>query len=296
MAEAQLDGVTLAWQQMGEGPDLVFVHGLAASRAFWFLQYAMPLSRRFRVTLFDLRGHGYSSTPATGYDATTMAADLAGLLDQLGIERCLLVGHSYGGGVALEFAATHPARVARLAILDTKVNALQPTQRLSDSPHLSLFEVEVARTSGHDWDNEPQVGLLFLEVLARGKLAGSTGETEMAGRDPFTPFGEGRAAVRTARQFVELLDTTAAREQFVAPGVPAEVIARLPMPLLLVYGEWSRCMPSCRALQALLPQAQLHIVPQAGHFFPASHAPMVMAWLAAFLDSEQGAREAVSAG
>lgn len=279
MAEAALADVTLAYQQMGEGPDLVFVHGLAASRAFWFLQYAMPLSRHFRVTLFDLRGHGYSSTPASGYDATMMAGDLAGLLDHLGIGRCLLVGHSYGGGVALEFAVAHPQRVEKLAILDTKVNVLQPTQKLSDSPHLTLFETEVAKTSGHDWDAEPQVGLLFLEVLARAKLAGE----EPGTRDPFTPFGEGRGATRTAKQYVALLDGSAARADFVRAGAPAAAIAQLPMPLLLVYGEWSRCLPSCRALQALLPQSETLLVPEAGHFFPVSHAAVVMQRLAAFL-------------
>jgi pimeloyl-ACP methyl ester carboxylesterase len=283
MAEAQLENLTLAWQQMGEGPDLVFVHGLAASRAFWFLQYAMPLSKHFRVTLFDLRGHGYSSTPDHGYDARTMATDIEGLLDQLGIAQCLLVGHSYGGGVALEFAVAHPQRVAKLAILDTKVNALQPTQRLSDSPHLSMFEVEVAETSGHDWEAEPQVGLLFLEVLARAKLATSASEAEIKVRDPFTPFGEGRGALRTARQFVGLLDNTSARDEFVQAGAPSAAIAQLPMPVLLIYGEWSRCLPSCRALQALLPQAEVRIVPEGGHFFPVSHAKMVMAWLAPFM-------------
>ena len=105
MATANVNGVNLAWQQFGDGPDVVLVHGLAASRAFWFLHYAVPLSRRYRVTLFDLRGHGYSERPQSGYDAVTMAGDLAGLLDHLGIERCDLIGHSYGGSVALEYAA-----------------------------------------------------------------------------------------------------------------------------------------------------------------------------------------------
>ena len=115
---------------------------LAASRAFWFLQYALPLSKHFRITLFDLRGHGYSSMPASGYEAAKAAEDITGLLDHLGIASCVLVGHSYGGGVALEFAGRHPQRVEKLVVLDTKINALQPTQRLSDSPHLSPFEIE----------------------------------------------------------------------------------------------------------------------------------------------------------
>jgi len=270
---------TLAYQQLGEGPDLVFVHGLAASRAFWFLHYAMPLSRHFRVTLFDLRGHGYSGVPESGYDAVTQARDLAGLLDHLGIQRCALVGHSYGGAVALEYAGRQPQRVSRLAIMDSKINRLQPEQKLSDCPHLSPFEIEVAGKSGHDWDNEPQVGLLFLEVLARWRMNGG-GSTA---RDDFTPFGEGRGAQRAAKQWLELLDRTGARAEFVLPGLDAAAIAALPMPLLLVYGEHSRCMPSFRALHQLLPRAEVELIARGGHFFPISHAAAVRRRLAAFL-------------
>jgi len=205
MAEATLNGVNIAYQQMGEGPDLVLVHGLAASRAFWFLHYAVPLSRHFRVTLFDLRGHGYSGVPASGYDAVTMSRDLAALLDHLDISSCVLLGHSYGGGVALEYAGRHPRRVSQLVIMDTKVNRLQPEQKLSDSPHLSPFEIEIAAKSGHDWDNEKQVGLLFLEVLARWRIQGGESTT----RDAFTPFGEAMAGA--ARQHRRRRGVRAAR-------------------------------------------------------------------------------------
>lgn len=279
MAELQHGGLTLAYQQHGSGPDLVFVHGLAANRAFWFLKYAMPLSKHFRVTLYDLRGHGYSGMPAAGYDATTAAGDLLALLDHLGIARCHLVGHSYGGGIALEFAGLHPARVERLAVLDTKINALQPEQRLSDSPVLSPYEVEVAGKTDIDWQSEPQVGLAFLEVLARWKTAGGGSEA----KDTFTPFGEGRGAQRTAKQFLELLDTTAVREEILRPGIDAAGIKALPMPALWVYGEWSRCMPSYRALQPLRPAQEFRLIPEAGHFFPISNAGMVREWLVDFL-------------
>jgi pimeloyl-ACP methyl ester carboxylesterase len=282
MAEATLNGVKLAYQQMGEGPDLVMVHGLAASRAFWFLHYAMPLSRHFRITLFDLRGHGYSAVPPSGYDATTMSRDLAALLDHLDIKTCLLVGHSYGGGVALEYAGLHPERVSKLVLMDTKVNRLQPKQMLSDCPHLSPFEIEMAKKSGHDWDNETQVGLLFLEVLARWSLSGGKSDA----RDAFTPFGEGRGAQRTAKQWLALLDQTGARAEFVQPGIEAQTIAALPMPLLLIYGEHSRCIPSYHALRQLLPQAESELVAQGGHFFPISHAAPIRRRLSAFLGLE----------
>ncbi|MDB5987953.1 MAG: alpha/beta hydrolase [Nevskia sp.] len=290
MAEVHVNGVDIAYQQMGDGPDLVMVHGLAASRAFWFLQYAMPLSKAFRVTVFDLRGHGYSSRPATGYDASTIAEDLHGLLHHLGIERCILVGHSFGGGVAMEFAGRYPQHVSHLALLDTKLNSLQPEMRMSDSPYVSPFEAEVANKTGHDWDQETQVGLRFLEVLARWKLAGGGSET----RDAFTPFGEGRGAARTAKQLIDVLDNTTAREDFVKVGVDANTIAALPMPVLLVYGEYSRCLPTYRALQKLLPQAECEMIPQGGHFFPQSHGRATLMRIERFLGLASSAAASAS--
>ena len=67
-------------------------------------------------------------------------------------------------------------------------------------------------------------------------------------------------------------------------GLEAPAIAALPMPLLLIYGEHSRCLPTCRALQQLLPQAQVELIAQAGHFFPMSHAGAVRRRLARFLN------------
>lgn len=281
MGETVVAGARLAWQQMGEGPDLVFVHGLAASRAFWFAQYALPLQDHYRCTMYDLRGHGYSERAAAGYSATDLAADLAGLLDELGIARCHLVGHSYGGGVALEYAEANSARVASLCVMDTKVNALQPRQMLADMPYLSPFEIDVAARSGIDWATEEQIGLRFLEVVARLKATSQ----ELPSRDAVTPFGEGRGAARTARAWVDLIDTPGVREQLLQPGASADELADKlrDTPLLLIYGELSRCLPSCRSLAALLPQAEVEVVTGGGHFFPLSHAASVRPRLEDFL-------------
>ena len=285
MASIITNGAEIAYQQIGEGPDLVLVHGLAASRAFWFAQYALPLARHCRVTLYDLRGHGYSSRPPSGYDAANQARDLAGLLDALQIGQCSLVGHSFGGAVAVEFTARHPGSVSRLALLDSKINCVQPLQRLWDCPELSPFEQEVAARSGHDWENEPQVGLLFLEVLARWRTAGG----EPGTRDPFTPFGEGRGAIRAAKQWLELIDTTSARGEFSLPGLPAEAIAALSLPILLYYAGDSRCMPSCHALRQLLPAADVEIIDKGGHFFPINQCRTVFPRLARFLGLQHAA-------
>ena len=286
MPETVINGARLAWQQMGDGPDVLLVHGLAASRAFWFAPYAMTLKSRFRVTLFDLRGHGYSERTSSGYSATAMAADIAGLLDHLEIDSTHVVGHSYGGGAALEFAVAHPDRVRRLAIFDTRVHRLQPFQRLHDSPYLSPLEQAIAGHIDHDWANEPQIGFKFLEAAARWRLqreadaeAGALPSTE-----GFVPFGEGRGNGRVARQWLGLIDETEAAQEFLVPGASADAITNgLRMPLWLVYGERSRCLPSQQALHLLLPEAQTTVIEGAGHFFPVSHADMLLPLLHDFL-------------
>ena len=75
--------------------------------------------------------------------------------------------------MALEFAVKHPNRVTQLALLDAKINRLQPTLKLSDCAHLTPFEQElVAEATDIDWEAEDQIGLKFLEAVAERRLAG----------------------------------------------------------------------------------------------------------------------------
>jgi pimeloyl-ACP methyl ester carboxylesterase len=282
MAQAEINGAQLAWQQLGDGPDLILVHGLAANRAFWFAA-ATALAPRFRVTLYDLRGHGYSSLATSGYSATSMAGDLLQLMDTLQIGSAILAGHSYGGAIALEAAAQAPQRCSRLALFDTRVQRLQPQMRMNDLP-LSAYERAVAAASasayGYDWDTETQVGFRFLEATAR--LRADARDADL--RDSFTPFGEGRGAVRAARQWLRLLDETQARAEFVEAGAEPDRLRQLRMPSLLMYAQGSRCLPSAAALRDLLPAPRYLEVADAGHFFPVSHAAAVAAELRGFAD------------
>lgn len=280
MGYCVVNGTRLAWQQMGEGPDLVLIHGLATNRAFWYATLAQAFKGQRTVTLYDLRGHGYSERTERGYSAADQADDLLGLLDHLGIQSADIAGHSFGGGVALEAALKRPQRIRHLALLDTKINALQPQQWLSDGDHLSPFETEVAETAGIDWSREPQLGLTYLETTARLRVEGRLPGV----RDAFTPFGEGRGGLRCARQYLRLVDETRATTEFLECGASADAIAGLQVPLLLMYGAQSRCLPSGRALQQCLPESTLHELAGAGHFFPASHTEHVAGVLSNFMD------------
>lgn len=281
MSFVQAGDARLAWQQMGEGPDVVLVHGLAANRAFWFATLAQALRDRYRVTIFDLRGHGYSSRPERGYTAIDMAGDIGAIVDQLDLAPAAIVAHSYGGGAALEYALAAPERVRALSLLDVRINSLQPKQWLSDGARLSAFEKEMARADGRDWEAEPQLGLTFLESMARLRVQGY----EASNRDAFTPFGEGKSGLRGARAFCRLMDETTMRDDALVPGSEREAIVGLQPPLQLLYGENSHNLPSGQALSACLPGAAFECLPDAGHFFPLSHPDMVAGLVGSFLDS-----------
>ena len=76
-------GIRLHSQQVGEGPDMVMVHGITGNLAVWHLHLAPALSDHFRVLTYDLRAHGYSDAPPTGYSLDAMTQDLLELLDAI---------------------------------------------------------------------------------------------------------------------------------------------------------------------------------------------------------------------
>jgi pimeloyl-ACP methyl ester carboxylesterase len=274
----------LAAQQLGEGPDVVMIHGLGTNRAFWYAS-AVALQDRYRITLFDLRGHGYSERPPSGYRPLDFAEDTLGVMDSLGIGSAALIGHSYGGSAALEVAGLAPQRISHLGLIDARIPRLQPLMRLHDTPRITDIEREIAATQATDWAQLPQVGYLFLEAAARMRLAGKLPEA----KDDFTPFGEGRGAARAAKAWLDLLDQTTAREELDEPGMLAEQIATLQMPTLLIYGALSRCVHSGRALRELLPQARYVELEDAGHFFPIHRPQVVLAAIRELLESDHAA-------
>jgi len=97
------DGTAIAFEVAGSGPDLVLVHGITESRRSWD-PLIVRLSREHRVVALDLRGHGASERRAP-YDALTMAADLAAVVETAGASAPMLVGHSLGGVVVSAYAA-----------------------------------------------------------------------------------------------------------------------------------------------------------------------------------------------
>ena len=101
----------------GTGRSAVLLHGLASNARFWDL--AVPhLTDDLRLVALDERGHGLSAKPDDGYDFPSVAGDVAAFIGKLGLERPLLIGHSWGGNVALQVAADHPELVGGVVSID----------------------------------------------------------------------------------------------------------------------------------------------------------------------------------
>ena len=119
MVDLVRDGVVLAYDDAGSGyPPLVFVHGAACNRRFWDQQLPR-FSSAHRVVAVDLRGHGESDAPSERYTVRLFAEDLASTSTQLGIESPVMIGHSLGGLVALDFASACPEHVAAAVVIDS---------------------------------------------------------------------------------------------------------------------------------------------------------------------------------
>lgn len=114
----ELHGDRIAYRDAGEGEVLLLIHGMAGSSATW--RAVMPqLSKKFRVVAPDLLGHGESAKPRGDYSLGAFAVWLRDFLDELGVSQATVVGHSLGGGVAMQFVYQHPDYCQRLILISS---------------------------------------------------------------------------------------------------------------------------------------------------------------------------------
>ncbi len=130
MKKGRGDGVNIqlaVWE--GHGKTILGVHGLSANSRCWDTM-AEALTPKYRLLAMDLRGRGLSEKPPTGYSITHHAKDVLGILDNLGLDRVVIMGHSLGAIIAMAFGAQYPERVDRLILIDAggKVSEEQMTK------------------------------------------------------------------------------------------------------------------------------------------------------------------------
>lgn len=117
------DGVSIAYTiRSAESPALVFIHGWMCDQTFWDAQ-AAPMSESYTVVTIDLAGHGKSGMEREDWPLTAFGTDVQAVVERLGLDEVIVVGHSLGGPVALEAARLMPNRVVGVIAVDALHNA-----------------------------------------------------------------------------------------------------------------------------------------------------------------------------
>ena len=151
---AQVGDVRIHYVRAGSGDPVVLLHGWPQTWYMW--RKVIPaLAQHYTVIAPDLRGFGESSKPQSGYDKITVAADIHGLVQQLGFDRIFLVGHDMGGPTAYAYAWAHPEEVRRLVILDValpidEAESLPYYKRLFHLSFHSEPDIAVALVAGRE--------------------------------------------------------------------------------------------------------------------------------------------------
>ncbi len=252
--------------RLGAGDALVLIHGLGANLSFWFFGAAQLLAARRHVIMYDLRGHGRSPMPLTGYTLSAMADDLRGLLDRIGVAKADIVGHSFGGRVALTFAVQHAERVRNLVIADTQLRALQGPVRLREWPHWVRWKAELQSLGLKNPPSDDSV--IDYKLLAELGQCGDIANSGTPSRRRIA-LRSRQMGARSAQRWQQLLQQTSAPREFEEESpLDRRGLASITAPTLLMFGKLSHCLPTAQGLLDLLPNARLMLIPGAGHFFP----------------------------
>jgi pimeloyl-ACP methyl ester carboxylesterase len=256
LREIELHGHRVAYRSAGSGPVIVLVHGITSTSATW--ERVMPaLAKRFTVIAPDLLGHGGSAKPRGDYSLGAYASGVRDLLIALGHERATFVGHSLGGGVAMQLAYQFPERCERLVLIDSgglgsEVNFLL---RAATLPGSELVLPLLA--SKHVLDVGRGLGRFFERI----GLKMHTDVSEMARGHASLADPEARAAfVHTLRTIV---DATGQRVSANDRLYLAEQV-----PFLIIWGRHDNIIPIAHGFSAheRVPSSRLEIFENAGHF------------------------------
>jgi pimeloyl-ACP methyl ester carboxylesterase len=256
--EIVANGIKLHVQRLGHQPGrppiVVFIHGLVIDNmSSLYYSLANPVAKAGAdAILYDMRGHGLSERPPTGYTLDDSVADLVGLLDALAVEHPVhVVGHSYGASVALRAAILVPDRLASLVLIE---------------PH--CWESE----DGGEWMED------IADMLSANALNFERNQLpELAPSD-----------LRRVKWLVGmnalLNETTLVDQVASAPVFTEEEMASLEVPVLAVYGE--HLATSARKLADAVPGCRLEIVPDVAHSVLRDETNEVLGLLLEWLDGD----------
>jgi len=254
--EVDLHGHRAVFRVAGSGPTVVLIHGMVNSSRHW-QEVAERLAGSHRVVAPDLLGHGDSATPRGDYSLGAHAAGIRDLLTTIGVERATIVGHSLGGGVAMQFFYQFPQRTERLVLVSSgglgrEVSPLlrgaalpgaSPLLRLAARPRL----VEAIDGAGGRLRERGNPKGVYLEAVARALR-------------PLAEPGSRRAFIQTLRAVIDIHGQhISARDRLYLLGE---------MQTLIVWGGRDRTIPlrHGREAAAAIPRCRFETLERAAHF------------------------------
>jgi pimeloyl-ACP methyl ester carboxylesterase len=253
---AILNGHEFSYLDSGEGPALLFIHGLTGSQRNW-AHLVDALDHDHRVLAPDLFGHGASAKVIGDYSLGAHAATLRDLLDLLGIDRVTLIGHSFGGGIAMQFSYLFPERVERLVLVDSggmgrDVSALL---RAATLPGAELI-LPVITSSWVRGRVEAAA-----RILTRGGWQASPETTEIwRGFTSLADTDTRRAFLATTRAVIDPGGQTVTAHDHLPMAIQ--------IPTLVVWGTKDRMIPAWHATTAhqAIAGSRVELFVGAGHF------------------------------
>jgi 3-oxoadipate enol-lactonase len=268
MPMLDINGTNLYYEVSGQGPPLLFLHGLGSCSQDWEFQVA-EFSKNYQVITVDLRGHGRSAKPPGPYGMEMLAADVAGLLQALRVESAHVVGLSLGGGIAFQMALSFPSLVKSLVVVNSAPDAKLRTfqQRLMVGTRVAMVRLLGFRRVG--------------EALSKKLFPGR----DLAGvRATFI-----ERYVRNDRD-----GYLAAVRAFVGWSVISQ-IRNIVCPTLIIASDKDYTPVAIKeAYVAKIPGAKLVVVPDSRHALPVEKPQIFNAVLRSFLDRQSARPESLS--
>jgi len=254
---------------------MVMVHGLNGNLAVWHLKMVPELRKEYRITTYDLRGHGRSDMPPTGYTTEDMANDLLGIMDALGIERAHLVGHSLGADISLHFALLYPNKLEKMVLIEPAIPTLVNLRK---------------RESWEGWAYWAQLIEEFTGIqVPREKWTDLDYMIRLSVEAPII-YGPARGLPRKKEPTLRLLDTTTIVKDYEVVGdLTLENLAKIPHPKLLIYDGSSPYLGTYQALRDLLINCTPVLLPASKyrHFSPLEQPELLLEHIRSFFQPDE---------
>jgi pimeloyl-ACP methyl ester carboxylesterase len=279
-APVDLHGHRVFYRRSGSGPPVVLIHGMLNSSRHWE-SVARRLSSDFTVIAPDLIGHGDSATPRGDYSLGAHAAAIRDLLAAIGIDRATIVGHSLGGGVAMQFFWQFPQRTERLVLISSGGLGREVSPMLRAAALPGVLPVLAAAANRRTLDALWEAGE---RMKARGQSKGVYLQAIARALRPLEQPGAREAFVHTLRSVIDVHgQRVSARDRLYLLGA---------MPTLIVWGERDHTIPieHGRDAHAVIAGSQFTTLPRAAHFPHLEDPEGLAAALRDFLETTEPAQ------